>query len=75
MADSFASDPDELKKLHSRSPGAMRAIRSARSSIGWLRKEKRYVKLSARDCCSSASTTRGWLWPRSMTIAPPQASR
>src|SRR5262249_46139356 len=43
MADSFASEPDELKNDHSRSPGAMRATRSARSSIGSLRNEKRYV--------------------------------
>ena len=33
--------PDELKKHHSRSPGAIPAIRSARSSIGSLRNENR----------------------------------
>ena len=41
MADSFASEPDELKKHHSSSPGAIPAIRSASSSIGSLRNEKR----------------------------------
>ena len=43
--------------------------------MGSLPNEKRYVNVSSSTCRFSASTSRGWRWPRLITIAPPHASR
>ena len=47
MADSIDSEPDELKKAHARSIGAISRTSAARSAMGSLPNEKRYVNVSS----------------------------
>ena len=60
MADSTDSEPDELKKPHARSIGAISRSRPASSIIGSLENENRYVNVSSAAWRRTASTRRGW---------------